>query len=162
MGETPGKKPQKFPAALACVDGVVGKTAAGRVDFSVCLDFVCLSVCVCAVCGGVCDVACRSICSIVRKRSQRKCTEAAGRTNNQCNYGRQIVFVSNGFTRFVYLIRFKKKITIHLQQFFSFPFFYSLSHSIFDHFIDPFFFLSPPVTGFTLGTFSFCFVRRPY
>jgi hypothetical protein len=47
MGETPGKKPQKFPAALACVDGVVGKTAAGRVDFSVCLDFVCLSVCVC-------------------------------------------------------------------------------------------------------------------
>jgi hypothetical protein len=25
-----------------------------------------------------------------------------------------------------------------------------------------FFFLSPPVTGFTLGTFSFCFVRRPY
>jgi hypothetical protein len=118
---------------------------------------LCVCLCVCAVCGGVCDVACRSICSIVRKRSQRKCTEAAGPTNNQCNYGRQIVFVSNGFTRFVYLIRFKKKITIHLQQFFSFPFFYSLSHSIFDHFIDPFFFSFSPGHRFYAGDIFFLF-----
>jgi hypothetical protein len=162
MGETPGKKPQKFPAALACVDGVVGKTAAGRVDFSVCLDFVCLSVCVCAVCGGVCDVACRSICSIVRKRSQRKCTEAAGRTNNQCNYGRQIVFVSNGFTRFVYLIRFKKKSPFICSNSFHFLFFipFLIQFLIISLIRFFFFLLRSPVLRW--GHFPFCFVRRPY
>lgn len=51
MGETPedGKK-KKFPAAALSFGQLnvetVGKTAAGRVDFPDCLDFVC------AVCGG--------------------------------------------------------------------------------------------------------------
>lgn len=140
MGETPGKKTQKFPAALACVDGVVGKKQLPVVSISPSVWILCVCLCVCAVCGGVCDVACRSICSIVRKRSQRKCTEAAGWTNNQCNYGRQIVFVINGFTRSVYLIRFTKKKNHHsfpailFISFFLFPFsfnFWSFHWSVF-------------------------------